>query len=118
MSTLSDYHADLATKLAQTGLRVVTEPSAVNPPAVVVAAPTTVTAGPGASCTLTVTTPIYLCVPPPGRGASVAFLLEHLVSVMDAVGGREARAADLVVNDGTAPLPAYVIELVATIPTS
>lgn len=98
-------------------VRVSGDVRALNPPCVLVGVPTDVALG-ASPCTLEVRLPVYLVAPPPGQAANAAWLVDHLEATMRAVDARTARASDLVVGDGQAPLPAYHLELAATIPTN
>jgi hypothetical protein len=116
MTVLTDYRKAVVADVERVGLRVSLDPRALNPPCVLVGVPGLVTLGPG-PCAVSITMPVYLVAPPPGSGANITYLTEHLLTLMDAIGAREARAVELSVGDGQVPAPAYQCDLVTALPT-
>lgn len=102
----AEARLELAARLEATGLRVVLDPRAVQPPCVVVGMPSPLTARALDWCNVTTTIPVTLVAVPPASGAALEWLLDNVVPVMVAVGSLTAQEGTYPFGDGE--LPAYV----------
>jgi hypothetical protein len=100
----------IAGKLAAGGVPVVTDPRDVTPPCIVVGLPRVIARLTG--CVYDITVPVNIVAGPPGNGDAVAWMLEQVPGVLDALGAEAAAPGTF--NVAGDELPAYLITIDTT----
>lgn len=102
----------LRDQVVAAGLAATTDPRAVVLPGVLVGVPQKPRMASG--CLMALPTPVHLIVPPPGDDAAVDWLLDHLPTVLAAVGTVEAEI-DTITVAGQTDCPCYTTFVPATV---
>lgn len=112
MYDFNGFRADLAGKLAATGLHVTLDPRNVTPPMVVVGLPEIT--GRLTACSVAVTVDVTPVAPPPGNQDAIGWLLDALATILDATAWESASPSSFSLSP-TQDLPAYTVAVSATV---